>query len=219
MTTQSPVHSSKLQQILSTMIRRFFLPTLLAAATLVATAVAGVEVGKEAPEFTLTDSLGKSHSLSDFKGKVVVLEWLNHGCPFVVKHYSSGNMQGLQKDYTGKGVVWLSIVSSAPGKQGHMTPEQTNAAKAEKGSAATAILLDEDGKVGKLYDAKTTPQMFVIDAEGKLAYAGAIDSIKSTDAADIPNSTNYVKEALDAVLRGEPVKTAVTTPYGCSVKY
>ncbi|MFM8459906.1 MAG: redoxin domain-containing protein, partial [Chthoniobacterales bacterium] len=157
--------------------------------------------------------------LSDFKGKLVVLEWLNHGCPFVVKHYGSGNMQKLQKEYTGKDVVWLSIVSSAPGKQGHMSPEDTNKTKEEKGSAATAVLLDEDGTVGKLYDAKVTPELFVVDREGTLIYAGAIDSVKSTDAADIDGAKNYVKQALDEALEGKPVSEATTTAYGCGIKY
>jgi len=188
------------------------------AATII-TALAAPQVGQPAPEFTLTDSNGKSHKLSDFKGKLVVLEWLNHGCPFVVKHYGSGNMQKLQKEYTGKDVVWLSIVSSAPGKQGHMSAEETNKAKEEKGSAATAILLDEDGTVGKLYNAKVTPELYIVDREGTLIYAGAIDSVKSTDAADIEGATNYVKKALDEALEGKPVSEATTTAYGCSVKY
>ena len=188
------------------------------AATII-TALAAPQVGQPAPEFTLTDSNGKSHKLSDFKGKLVVLEWLNHGCPFVVKHYGSGNMQKLQKEFTGKDVVWLSIVSSAPGKQGHMSPEDTNKTKEEKGSAATAVLLDEDGTVGKLYDAQVTPELFVVDREGTLIYTGAIDSVKSTDAADIEGATNYVKQALDEALEGKPVSEATTTAYGCGIKY
>ena len=128
-------------------------------------------------------------------------------------------MQKLQKEYTGKDVVWLSIVSSAPGKQGHMSPAETNAAKAEKGSAATAVLLDEDGTVGKLYDAKVTPALYVINPEGNLIYAGAIDDKKSVDAADVEGATNYVKQALDEALAGQPVSTPRTEPYGCSVKY
>ncbi|MFM8656473.1 MAG: thioredoxin family protein [Chthoniobacterales bacterium] len=188
------------------------------AATII-TALATPQVGQPAPEFTLTDSNGKSHKLSDFKGKLVVLEWLNHGCPFVVKHYGSGNMQKLQKEFTGKDVVWLSIVSSAPGKQGHMSTEEANKTKEEKGSAATAVLLDEDGTVGKLYNAKVTPELYVVDREGTLIYAGAIDSVKSTDAADIEGATNYVKQALDEALAGKPVSEATTTAYGCGIKY
>ena len=183
------------------------------------TALAAPQIGQPAPEFTLTDSTGQSHNLSDFKGKFVVLEWLNHGCPFVVKHYESGNMQKLQKEYTGKDVVWLSIVSSAPGKQGHMTPAETNQAKAEKGSAATAVLIDEDGAVGRLYNAKVTPEMFIINPEGFLVYMGAIDDKKSTDPADVAGAKNYVKQALDEAMSGQPVSEPSTTAYGCSVKY
>jgi len=183
------------------------------------TSLAAPQVGQPAPAFTLKDSNGQSHNLSDFKGKFVVLEWLNHGCPFVVKHYESGNMQKLQKEYTGKDVVWLSIVSSAPGKQGHMTPEETNKTKADKGSAATAVLLDEDGAVGKLYDAKVTPELYVVDPEGTLIYAGAIDDKKSTDTADVAGAKNYVKQALDEAMAGKPVSEPSTTAYGCGVKY
>ena len=197
------------------MISKSILALLVAAGT----AVAAPQVGQPAPEFTLKDSNGKSHNLSDFKGKFVVLEWLNHGCPFVVKHYESGNMQNLQKEYTGKDVVWLSIVSSAPGKQGHMSPEETNKAKSEKGSAATAVLLDEDGTVGKLYDAKVTPELYVINPEGVLVYAGAIDDKKSTDPADVAGAKNYVKQALDEAMAGKSVSEPSTTAYGCSVKY
>lgn len=180
---------------------------------------ANPEVGKPAPDFTLTDSNGQTHRLSDYKGKVVVLEWLNHGCPFVQKHYNSGNMQKLQQTYTDKDVVWFSICSSAPGTQGHMTPDEANQIKKEKNSAATAILIDESGKVGRLYDARRTPEMYVIDAEGILVYRGAIDSNSSADPATIEGATNYVAEALDAVLTGKPVPNPVTRPYGCTVKY
>ena len=187
--------------------------------SIIGTALAAPQTGQPAPDFTLTDSNGKSHKLSDFKGKFVVLEWLNHGCPFVVKHYGSGNMQKLQKEYTGKDVVWLSIVSSGPGKQGHMSPAETSKAKEESGSAATAVLIDEDGTVGRLYDAKTTPHMFVVNPEGVLVYMGAIDSVKSVDAADIAGAKNYVKQALDEALAGKEISEPVTTAYGCSVKY
>ena len=180
---------------------------------------AAVEPGEEAPDFTLTDSKGTSHKLSDFRGKFVVLEWLNHECPFVKKHYSGGDMQKLQKEYTAKGVVWLSIISSAPGKQGHRTGPQAEADTKDKNAAPTAVLLDPSGEVGKKYDAKTTPEMFVLDKEGKVLYAGAIDSIKSTDSADIAKAENHVRQALDAALAGQPVPTPKTKPYGCSVKY
>jgi peroxiredoxin len=178
-----------------------------------------VEPGEVAPGFTLTDSKGTSHKLSDFRGKFVVLEWLNHECPFVKKHYSSGNMQKLQQEYTAKGVVWLSIISSAPGKQGHRTGPQAEADTKDKNAAPTAVLLDPSGEVGKKYDAKTTPEMFVLDKEGKILYAGAIDSIKSTDSADIAKAENHVRQALNAALAGQPVPKPKTTPYGCSVKY
>jgi peroxiredoxin len=187
--------------------------------SIIGTALAAPQTGQPAPEFTLTDSNGKSHKLSDFKGKFVVLEWLNHGCPFVIKHYGSGNMQGLQKEYTGKDVVWLSIASSAPGKQGNMSPEDANKAKEEKGSASTAVLLDEDGTVGRLYDAKVTPHMFVVNPEGTLIYMGAIDDVKSTDAADIAGAKNYVKQALDEAMAGKPVSEPTTAAYGCGIKY
>jgi hypothetical protein len=195
------------------------LQSTLALLVAAGTASAAPQVGQPAPEFTLTDSNGQSHNLSDFKGKFVVLEWLNHGCPFVQKHYDSGNMQGLQKEYTGKDVVWLSIVSSAPGKQGHMSPGDTNQTKEEKGSAATAILLDEDGTVGKIYDAKVTPELYVINPEGTLVYMGAIDDVRSVEAADIAGAKNYVKQALDEAMAGQPVSEPSTPAYGCSVKY
>jgi len=199
------------------MINYLLLPFLAIASTLPASAA--VEPGQEAPEFTLTDSKGTSHKLSDFRGKLVVLEWLNHECPFVKKHYSGGDMQKLQQEYTAKGVVWLSIISSAPGKQGHRTGPQAEADTSDKKAAPTAVLLDPSGEVGKKYDAKTTPEMFVLDKEGKVLYAGAIDSIKSTDSADVAKAENHVRAALDAALAGKPVPTPQTKPYGCSVKY
>ena len=177
------------------------------------------EPGEAAPEFTLTDSKGTSQKLSDFRGKLVVLEWLNHECPFVKKHYSGGDMQKLQKEYTAKGVVWLSIISSAPGKQGHRTGPQADVDTKDKNAAPTAVLLDPAGEVGQKYEAKTTPHMFVIDKEGKIIYAGAIDSIKSTNSADVAQAENHVRQALDAALAGKPVPTSKTAPYGCSVKY
>lgn len=173
----------------------------------------------KAPAFTLTDTNGTEHSLSDFAGKTVVLEWFNAGCPFVKKHYSQGNMQALQSEYTDKGVVWLNIVSSAPGKQGHGSASDHKAKIAEWKIASTALLIDEDGTVGKAYDAKVTPHMFVINGEGEIVYNGAIDSKRSTNPKDIADATNYVKAALDAVMAGEAVEVANTQPYGCSVKY
>ncbi|OAI41857.1 alkyl hydroperoxide reductase [Verrucomicrobia bacterium SCGC AG-212-E04] len=193
----------------------------LAAACLGAApfARAEVAVGQPAPDFTLTDTNGKKHSLSSFKGKYVVLEWNNPDCPFVVKHYASNNMQAMQKAYTGKGVVWLTINSGAPGKEGVYPAAEINKMTQTKGAAQTAYLLDGDGKVGKAYGAKNTPQMFVITPTGTIVYMGAIDSIRSANQSDIAKATNYVKAALDASMEGKAVPTPVSQPYGCSVKY
>ena len=166
-----------------------------------------------AAAFTLKDLAGKEHSLSDFAGKTVVLEWVNYGCPYVKKHYSSNNMQKLQEAYTAKDVVWLAVAS------GNTAKGLTQADANKAGSKATAVLLDPTGKTGKAYDAKTTPHMIIIDKDGHIAYDGAIDSNSSSDAADIESSENYVSAALDAVLAGETVAKAKTKPYGCSVKY
>ncbi len=202
------------------MIRRFLVSAFILGSLLCSSAVnAEVTTGQPAPEFTLTDTNGQSHALSAFKGKYVVLEWLNHDCPFVRKHYDSGNMQSLQKEFTGKDVVWLSVNSSADGKQGNYSADQANALTVEKGAAPTAILLDGDGTVGKLYGAQTTPHMYVINPDGVLIYQGAIDSKPSADAQDIPTSTNYVKAAIEEAMAGKPVTTASTKSYGCSVKY
>lgn len=202
------------------MIKTLFLGAL-AAFTLTAAmpAQAAVEIGKPAPAFTGTDSNGKTHSLSNYKGKTVVLEWTNAQCPFVVKHYDSGNMQKLQETYTAKDVVWLTINSGAEGKQGHVTAEQANALIAEKGNKASAYILDTTGEIGKAYDAKTTPHMFVIDKEGTLVYQGAIDDNDSSNKEDAATAKNYVAAALDATLEGKAVETAQTKPYGCGVKY
>lgn len=177
------------------------------------------KVDEVAPGFTLTDATGKTHSLADFKGKYVVLEWVNFDCPFVKKHYGSGNMPALQKEYTAKDVVWLSICSSAPGKQGYFEKDELTKRIKKENSTASAYLLDPEGTVGKLYEAKTTPHMFVIDPEGILLYAGGIDNVPSTDRDDIARATNYVRTTLDAALEGKPVETKTSRPYGCSVKY
>jgi peroxiredoxin len=176
-------------------------------------------IGEQAPDFTLTDSNGETHSLSDFAGKIVVLEWVNNGCPFVAKHYDTGNMQDLQEELTDEGVVWLSVCSSAPGKQGHMSADAVNEWLDDQGSNATAYLIDEDGEVGKRYGAKTTPHMYVIDADGALAYAGAIDDQPSTDHETVVGAENHVANAVDALANGEEPETKVSKPYGCSVKY
>lgn len=177
------------------------------------------EVGKSAPDFTLTDIDGTSHQLSSLRGKTVVLEWVNPECPFVVKHYGSGNIPRLQKAASVDGVVWLSINSAASGKQGDYDPTKAKAWINQNGAAATAYLRDSDGKVGKLYGAKTTPHIFVINGEGTLVYDGAIDSIRSTEVDDIPKATNYVTAALTSLKAGGKIEKTNTTPYGCSVKY
>jgi peroxiredoxin len=194
---------------------------LVAALALGGAAPAGAQavVGQAAPAFALADSNGKARSLADFKGKTVVLEWWNFECPFVGKHYGSGNMQKLQKEWTGKGVAWLTVNSSAPGKQGHVDAAKANALMKEKGGAPTAVLLDPDGRVGKAYGAKTTPHMFVIDPKGTVVYAGGIDDKPSTDQADVAAARNYVQAALAEVTAGKRVTTATSQPYGCSVKY
>jgi peroxiredoxin len=180
---------------------------------------ASAEIGKPVPDFTAADTNGNTHKLSDFKGKVVVLEWTNAECPYVVKHYDSGNMQKLQETYTAKDVVWLTVNSGKEGKQGHVTADQANALIKDKGGKQTAYILDSTGVIGKSYDAKTTPHMYVINQEGTLVYNGAIDDNNSSKQADIPTSKNYVVAALDAVLEGKEVETAKTKPYGCGVKY
>jgi peroxiredoxin len=203
------------------MIRHAMLALAVGILVLAAPArgAAGAIVGQPAPSFSLPDAHGGQESLSSFKGKFVVLEWVNFECPFVGKHYGSGNMQKLQKSYTGKGVVWLSINSSAPGKQGALTAAKALTLVKDKGSSPTAFLLDTEGTVGQAYGAKTTPHMFIIDRDGKLIYSGAIDDRPSTDQADIAPARNYVQAALDEALAGKPVTTASSQPYGCSVKY
>ena len=192
---------------------------VLVAAGLMSSSAFAAKVGEKAPSFTLTDTLGKTHSLFDFSGKVVVLEWTNHGCPFVKKYYDEGHMQALQKKYSGQGVVWLSICSSAPGKQGNMSPAEWVSLSAEKGVASSATLIDADGAVGRQYGAVTTPHMYVIDGEGILRYNGAIDSVKSTKTSDIASAEPLLANAVEAVLAGSAVANAVNKPYGCSVKY
>jgi hypothetical protein len=192
---------------------------LLLTVFLVAPALAKVSIGQPAPDFTLTDSNGKSHSLVEFKGKTVVLEWNNPDCPFVGKHYGSGNMQKQQAEATAAGVIWLTINSSATGKQGDITGAEANAYVAKVGAKQTAYLLDPTGQVGHLYGARTTPHMFVIDKSGVLRYMGGIDSIKSTDKSDVPKATQYVPQALSELAAGKPVSAPTAEPYGCGVKY
>ena len=201
------------------------IPTVLSAACAALTlSVTGAfastpAVGSAAPDFTLPDAAGANISLDQYKGKYVVLEWTNPGCPFVRKHYDSGNMEKLQAEYTKKGVVWLAIDSSAPGAQGYLKGEDATKAKAGDYKSASHLLLDGDGKVGHLYGATNTPDMVIVNPEGKVVYTGAIDSIPSADKSDIAKATNYVATGLDDALAGKPIEKAVSKPYGCSVKY
>ena len=197
--------------------RSLLLVVLISAMTVVARAA--VSVDQPAPDFTGIDSNGVKHTLSQYRGKTVVLEWTNHDCPYVRKHYESGNMQALQKAATGDGIIWLSIISSAPGKQGHVSGSGANALTTQRKASPTAVILDERGDIGRQYGAKTTPHMYIIDAKGSLVFMGGIDSIPSSNPADIERATNYVEVALRAMTDGKPIADNVTRPYGCSVKY
>jgi peroxiredoxin len=214
------------------MKRKLIVPSLLALALLAAggcepdeenvyvrpASYVAPEVGKAAPEFKAVDTYGKQHSLSQYRGKWVVLEWLNHKCPYVRKHYDNGAMQALQKKYANK-VVWLSIVSSAPGKQGHYSNEKANSLTKKKGAAPSAVLIDETGTVGRLYDARTTPHMFVINPEGTIVYMGGIDDKPNTRASDLKTARPHVDLALQEAMAGKPVSVPTSQPYGCNVKY
>jgi peroxiredoxin len=182
-------------------------------------ATAQARIGAPAPAFTLTDSNGRVLSLADFKGKTVVLEWTNHGCPYVGKHYRGNNMQTLQKKWTGQGVAWLSVISSAPGLQGHVSPQQANKLTADRAAAPTAVLLDPTGKVGRAYGARTTPHMYVIDGEGALVYMGGIDDRPTARLEDLKSARNFVDEALGEISQGKPVSVTASRAYGCSIKY
>ncbi|MFB1486218.1 MULTISPECIES: redoxin domain-containing protein [unclassified Thiocapsa] len=182
-------------------------------------AVAAPKVGAPAPDFSVVDSAGETWGLGGLAGKKVVLEWTNHDCPYVVKHYASGNMQALQKEATDAGYVWLSVISSASGKQGHVSAAKADDLTDDRGAAPTAVLLDTSGAMGRAYDAKTTPHMYVIDPEGILVFMGGIDDKPTTDQADIEGARNYVRLAMADLAAGNPVATPVTRPYGCSVKY
>jgi len=204
--------------------------TFLAAAGLAALARHGfavtpawaaptAKVGTAAPAFTTDATTGKHVSLGDYRGQLVVLEWTNHDCPYVRKHYDTGNMQALQKEATGQGVVWLTLISSSPGTQGFVTPAQADELTVSRKANPTAVLLDPSGNVGKMYGATNTPHMYVIDKTGLLVYAGAIDDRPTTRRGDVQGAQNYVRDALSAVAAGQPVKTPVTRAYGCTVKY
>ena len=191
----------------------------LAATLSVGVALAAPKVGAPAPDFSVVDTAGETWSLGGLAGKTIILEWTNHDCPYVVKHYASGNMQALQKEATDAGYVWLSVISSASGKQGHVSPAKADDLTDDRGAAPTAVLLDTSGAMGRAYDAKTTPHMYIIDPEGTLVYMGGIDDKPTTDHADIAAASNYVRLAMADLAAGNPIATPVTRPYGCSVKY
>ena len=197
--------------------RRMFSSSLILPALAIGSAHAAT-VGQAAPDFSALDALGKSHKLSDFKGKHVVLEWTNPGCPFVVKHYG-GNMQALQKEFTSKGVVWLSVNSTSKEAADYLVPAKLMAWKAEKNGSASAVLMDESGSIGRLYSAKTTPHMYIVSPQGVLVYAGAIDSVPSARTEDIKTATNFVRQGLNEALSGKAISMPSTRAYGCSVKY
>lgn len=199
--------------------RRTVLALAAAGAFLAAPALAAPVLNQPAPAFQAKDMDGRLRSLTDFRGKTVVLEWTNNGCPYTGKHYASGNMQHLQKSATADGVAWLTVVSSAPGFEGYMTGSQAHAWKKRVGAASTDVLLDASGQVGRAYGARATPHMFVIDKVGKLVYMGAIDDQPTTDPESLKVAKNYVAEALADVKAGRPVATPITRPYGCAVKY
>ncbi len=180
---------------------------------------AAARVGNAAPDFTAPDTNGNIHKLSDYKGKFVVLEWSNRGCPYTQKHYNSGNMQQLQREWTARGVIWLTVISSGPGKQGYVTGPEENAYLKQVNAAPTAVLLDPTGALGHLYDAKTTPDIFIISPQGTLIYSGAMDDKPTTDVADVSGAKNYVSAALNDATSGKTVAVPTSRPYGCSVKY
>ena len=205
--------------LLATRRRSLLLGSAAIALLPTVAAAAGPDVGQPAPSFTAVDSNGKSWSLADLKGKVVVIETTNHDCPYVRKHYTAGNMQAQQREAAAKGVVWLTSASSATGEQGHVTAAQANELTKSRNAAPAAVLLDPQSKVARAFGATVTPHMYIVDARGTLVYKGGIDSIPSADPADIPKATQYVRVALDEVLAGKPVSNPSTRPYGCSMKY
>jgi peroxiredoxin len=199
------------------LLRRNFMAVCMLA--LASAAQAAPAPGQNAPDFSLKDAAGRTVRLSDFRGRHVVLEWTNPGCPYVRKHYDSGNMPATQKDAVDKGVVWLSINSTEKASYEYMEPARVMAWQAERKARPSALLLDEEGTAGKAYGARTTPHMYIVDPQGRLIYAGGIDSIPSSDPADIKKAVNYVRQGLDEALAGKPLSAATTRPYGCSIKY
>lgn len=200
-------------------IKSFIFSLLFLTAAYSAPVQATVAIGEKAPGFSLSGHDGKTYALSDYEGKAVVLEWYNHECPFVRKHYDSKNMQDLQQRYTGKDVVWFTVISSAEGKQGYFDAAGAAANLAKEAGSPTAVLLDPKGETGNAYGASTTPHMYILNTNHELVYMGAIDSVKSGNPDDIQNATNYVSRALDEMMEGKSVSQPVTTPYGCSIKY
>ncbi len=201
------------------MAKSFARLAFVALALYACSAAAAPRVGEPAPAFQGKDTQGKTHRLADYRGKTVVLEWTNHDCPFVRKHYIAGNMQAQQREAAAQGVVWLSVISSAPGKQGHVSAAKADGLTRSRNAAPTAVILDPSGEIGRAYGARTTPHMYLIDEAGKLVYMGGIDSITSSNPTDIPRATQYVRVALQDLAAGKPVGKSVTKPYGCSVKY
>lgn len=198
---------------------KLFFTLLVAFGLSTAAAAGGPEPGKPAPDFTGTLTSGETVTLSDLRGKPVMLEWTNHLCPYVKKHYESGNMQRTQRALTEDGVIWVSVISSAPGKQGYVNPEEADKLSESRGTYNSMMVLDPSGDIGRLYEAKTTPQMFLIDAEGVLQYMGAIDDRPSTRSSSLDGATNYALQAWEQLQAGQNVSPASTQPYGCSVKY
>ncbi len=201
------------------MFKPFFRVALITLGLYACNSSATLRVGEPAPGFEGVDTQGKTHRLVDYRGQTVVLEWTNHDCPYVRKHYGAGNMQDQQREAAAQGVVWLSVVSSAPGKQGHVSPAEADELTRSRKAAPHAVILDPAGKIGRAYGAKTTPHMYIIDDAGKLVYMGGIDSITTSNPDDIPRATQHVRVALQELATGKSVTTPVTRPYGCSVKY
>lgn len=215
----TPKHLSRRDFIIRTGSAAMLIGAVDGVARALPAEAAAAKVGEPAPAFTSTNTSGATASLADYKGKLVILEWTNHDCPYVRKHYDTGNMQTLQREATGAGVVWLTIISSAPGEQGYVKPAQADELTASRKAAPTAVLLDPKGEVGKMYGATNTPHMYVVDKAGLLVYAGAIDDKPTTRRGDVSGANNYVRAALQSVSAGQPVKTPVTRAYGCTVKY
>ena len=201
------------------MLPAFFRVFLITLAFVAGSVIAAPRVGEPAPDFTGVDTQGKTHRLADYRGKTVVLEWTNHDCPYVRKHYGAGNLQEQQREAAAQGVIWLSVISSAPGQQGYVSPAEADELTRSRKAAPHAVLLDPEGRIGRAYEAKTTPHMYIIDEAGKLVYMGGIDSLATADPADIPKATQYVRVALKERAAGQPISAPVTRPYGCSVKY